>query len=132
MTMARVADGTLQRIAKNTDEVDIETRLDAKSPVHRTTIWIVPTDDGVFVRSFNGKRARWYREALANRKVTIRAGRRKVTARVEPASTTRLIREASDGYRDKYGGRWPDDTKPMLRRSVLPTTLRLREITSGK
>jgi hypothetical protein len=29
----------LRKLAKN-DEVEIETRRDSKSPVHRTTIWI--------------------------------------------------------------------------------------------
>lgn len=129
--MARTADDTLKRIAKS-DEIEIETRQDARSPVHRTTIWIVPTDGGVFIRSANGKRGRWYQRALANRQVTIRVGRRKVAARVQPERNTRVIREVNDAYWEKYGSRWPDDTKPMLRRSVLPTTLRVRQSTSGK
>src|SRR6266550_3869241 len=93
------------------DEVDIETRRDKTSPVHRTTIWIVPVKTGVYIRSFKGKKGRWYQEALTNPRVTIRVGRRKV--------------EVSAGYREKYGERWPDETAPMLRRSVLPTTLRV-------
>ena len=107
------------------DEVDIETRRDGKSPVHRTTIWIVPLQAGVYVRSYKGKKGRWYQEALANPRVTIRVGRRKVEARAEPEKNPTIIRAVSAGYREKYGERWPDETAPMLRRSVLPTTLRL-------
>lgn len=117
----------LEKIAQS-DEVQIETRQDTKSPVHRVTIWIVPTKDGVFVRSYKGKRGRWYQEALANPSVTVRAGRRKVLARAEPARSAGIIREVSAAYRDKYGSRWPDDTKPMLKRSVLTTTLHLRPL----
>src|SRR5437762_7939073 len=107
------------------DEVQIETRRDTKSPLHRTTIWIVPTKSGVYVRSFKGKKGRWYQEALANPRVTVRVGRRKVEARDEPEKKPSVIREVSAGYREKYGERWPDETAPMLRRSVLPTTLRV-------
>ena len=126
--MARTADDTLLRIAKNNDEIEIETRRDAKSPVHRTTIWIVPTTQGAAVRSYKGKRGRWWQEATANKNVTIRVGRRKLQARAEPVRSAGGIREVSAAYREKYAGRWPDETKPMLRSSVLPTTLRLKEV----
>ena len=118
-------DDLLWKLAES-DEVQIETRRDTKSPLHRTTIWIVPTKSGVYVRSFKGKKGRWYQEALANPQVTIRVGRRKVAARAEPEKSSSVIREVSAAYREKYGERWPDETAPMLRRSVLPTTLRLR------
>ena len=62
---------------------------------------------------------------MANPHVTIRVGRRKLAARVEPEKNPSVIREVNAGYREKYGERWPDDTKPMLRRSILPTTLRV-------
>lgn len=117
-------DALLWKLAES-DEIQIETQRDAKSPMHRTTIWIVPTEDGVYVRSVNGRKGRWYQEALANPLVTIRVGRRKLTARAEPELKASILREVSAAYREKYGERWPDDTKPMYRRSVLSTTLRL-------
>src|SRR5947207_7014468 len=117
-------DDLLWKLAER-DAVQIETRRDTKSPVHRTTIWIVPTKSGVYVRSFKGKKGRWYQESLANPRVTVRVGRRKVEARAEPEKKPSVIREVSAGYREKYGERWPDETAPMLRRSVLPTTLRV-------
>ena len=127
--MATKTKGLLWKVAES-DEVDIETRRDAKSPLHRTTIWIVPTTDGVYVRSFKGKKGRWYQEALANPVVAIRVGRRKVPSRAEPEKNPAVNREVSAAYREKYGERWPDETKPMLAPTVASTTLRLREISS--
>jgi hypothetical protein len=122
--VAKAAEDLLWKIAES-DEVEIETRRDARSPLHRVTIWIVPTEDGVYIRSYKGKRGRWYQEALANPLVTVRLGRRKVAARAEPEHNPLLIRAVNAAYRKKYGERWPDETKDMLRRSLLPTTLRL-------
>jgi hypothetical protein len=125
--MAKKADDLLWKLAES-DEVDIETRRDAKSPLHRTTIWIVPTEAGVYIRSYTGKKGRWYQEALANPLVTIRVGRRKVTARVELERNPVVIRAVNAAYRKKYGERWPDETQEMLRRSVIPHTLRLTPV----
>lgn len=125
--MAKANEDLLWKLAES-DEIDIETRRDAKSPLHRTTVWVVPTKDGVYVRSVKAKKGRWYQEAIANPKVTIRVGRRKLAARAELERSPAVIREVSAAYRGKYGERWPDDTEPMLRRSVLPTTLRLTPV----
>jgi len=55
--MAKATGDLVWKVVES-DEVDIETRRDAKSPAHRTTIWIVATEDGVYIRSFKGKRLR--------------------------------------------------------------------------
>jgi len=125
--MAKKSEDLLWKLAES-DEVEIETRHDAKSPLHRVIIWIVPTAYGVYIRSYKGKKGRWYQEALANPRVTIGVGRRKVTARAEPEHNPLVIRAVNAAYREKYGERWPDETKEMLRRSVLPTTLRLAPV----
>src|ERR1700686_539280 len=125
--MAKTSDDLLWKLAES-DEVQIDTRRDAKSPLHRTTIWIVPTEDGVYIRSYKGRKGRWYQEALANPLVTIRVGRRKVTARVEPEHNPLVIRAVNAAYRKKYGERWPDETQDMLKRSILSTTLRLTPV----
>jgi hypothetical protein len=39
--MTATSPDLLRKLAES-DEVDIETRRDATSPLHRTTIWIVP------------------------------------------------------------------------------------------
>jgi hypothetical protein len=121
---AKRGEDLLWKIAES-DEVEIETRRDSKSPLHRVTIWIVPTEEGVYVRSYKGKRGRWYQEALANPQVSIRLGRRQVRARAELEHNPLLIRAVNVAYRKKYGERWPDETQAMLKRSVLPTTLRV-------
>ncbi len=125
--MAKTSEDLLWKLAE-TDEVQIETRRDAKSPLHRTTIWIVPTEDGVYIRSYKGRKGRWYQEALTNPLVTIRVGRPKVTARAEPEHNPPVIRAVNGAYRKKYGERWPDETQDMLKRSILPTTLRLTAV----
>src|ERR1700687_1796463 len=125
--MAKKTEDLLWKLAES-DEVDIETRRDPKSPSHRVTIWIVPTEDGVYVRSYKGKKGRWYQEALANPMVTVRLGGRRVTARAEPEKNPLVIRAVNAAYRKKYGERWPDDTTAMLKRSLLPTTLRLTPV----
>ena len=124
---AKRAEDLLWKIAES-DEVEIETRRDSKSPLHRVVIWIVPTEEGVYVRSYKGKRGRWYQEVLANPQVSIRLGRRQVKARAESEHNPLLIRAVNVAYRKKYGERWPDDTQAMLKRSLLPTTLRLTPI----
>jgi hypothetical protein len=125
--VASKSEDLLWKLAES-DEVQIETRRDAKSPLHRTTIWVVPTEYGVYVRSYKGRKGRWYQEALANPLVTIRVGRRKATARVEPEHNPLVIRAVNAAYRKKYGERWPDETTDMLKRSILPTTLRLTPV----
>ncbi|MDQ6712077.1 MAG: DUF2255 family protein [Candidatus Dormibacteraeota bacterium] len=121
------AEDLLWKIAES-DEVEIETRRDAKSPVHRVTIWIVPTEYGVYIRSYKGKKGRWYQEALATPIVTLRVGPRKLTARAEPEHNPQVVRAVNAAYRKKYDERWPDETDEMLKRSVVPTTLRLTMI----
>src|SRR3981081_4320236 len=98
--MAKKTEDLLWKLAES-DEGDIEARRDAKSPLHRVTIWIVPTEDGVYVRSYKGKKGRWYQEALANPLVTVGVGRRRATARVEPEHNPLVIRAVNAGYRKK-------------------------------
>ena len=113
----------LRKLAES-EEIEIETRRDAKSPLHRTTIWIVPTEKGVYIRSGSLK-GRWYQEALANRNVTIRVGRRRVAARVQPDNDSSVVRAVNAAYRTKYGEAWPDSARSVVRVSRLHTTLRL-------
>src|ERR1700736_4628213 len=98
------AEELLRKLAES-EEIEIETRHDPKSPLHRTTIWIVPTAKGVYIRS-GSRTGRWYQEALANRSVTIRVGRRKVAARVQLAGSGSVIRAVNAAYAEKYGQRW--------------------------
>jgi hypothetical protein len=120
---AKADEGLLWKLAQ-AEEIEIETRHDPKSPRHRTTIWIVSTEKGVFVRS-GSRTGRWYREALAYRTVVIRAGRRKATARVQRANSRAVIRAVNAAYREKYRELWPDSVRGVVRSARLNTTLRL-------
>ena len=117
----RFAPGELSVLAE-TEEIEIETALPG-GPAHRTIIWVVVDGDDAFVRSYKGATARWYREAVANAQVTIRAPglvlHAPAVAAIDPAS----IQRTSDALARKYAGR--DGTEPMLRPEVLDTTLRL-------
>ena len=121
--MANGGEDLLRKLALS-EEIEIETRHDLESPLHRTTIWIVPTEKGVYIRS-GSKKGRWYREALATRRVAIRVGRRRVDARVQVVRSPSVIRTVNAAYREKYGERWPDSTRAVVRSSRLNTTLRL-------
>jgi hypothetical protein len=121
--MVATSTDLLRKLAES-EEIEIETRRDSKSPLHRTPIWIVPTEKGVYVRSVYVK-GRWYQEALANRNVTIRAGGRKVAARVQRVSDSSVIRAINAAARVKYGERWPKDANSFVRLSRQNTTLRL-------
>jgi hypothetical protein len=121
--MVKAAEDLLWKLAQS-EEVEIETRRELKAQHHRTTIWIVPTKKGVYVRS-GSKTGRWYREALAYRRVSIRVGRRKVVARVQAVRSPSVIRAVNAAYREKYAELWPDSARAVVRSSRLGTTLRL-------
>jgi hypothetical protein len=52
--MANVGEDLLRKLALS-DEIEIETRQALESRLHRTTIWIVPTENGVYIRSGSKK-----------------------------------------------------------------------------
>ncbi len=58
----------------------------------------MPTESGFYLRSVYAK-GRWYPEALANRNVTIRVGRRKVAARAQRVNDSSVIRVVNAAIR---------------------------------
>jgi hypothetical protein len=108
---------------RQTLEVQIETP--GRRSGRRTTIWVVTTDEGAFIRSFRGPHGLWYREALARGEVVIHAGRGQIQVRLIPERNSRTVREVTLAYRRKYGKRWPQETAAMLKPNVARTTLRL-------
>ena len=111
---------TLTLLAR-TPEVDIETRCD-KGAAHRVPIWVVVDGEDVFVRTYRGKRSRWYRELVARGGALV-AGSKRIRVQAIPATDSASVRRTSDGYRAKY--RKGGSLDAMLRRAVLDTTLRL-------
>jgi hypothetical protein len=101
-------------------------RLETRAPdgtVHLTPIWAVVHDDRVFVRSWRGAGARWYREALANPAVAIHVRKHRIAATAIPASDPDSVERASEALLEKYAG--DPATSSMVREEILPTTLRL-------
>jgi hypothetical protein len=104
-------------------EIEIETRADRDAPAHRTIVWVVTDAADVFVRSVNGARARWYREATTRPEVTVHAAGRRIAARVVPAADEPSIARTSAALERKYAG--DPDLPSMLVPEILETTLRL-------
>ncbi len=121
--MERFTADTLD-VLRRTAEVEIETRMAAGEPVHRTVIWVVVDEaHRVLVRSYLGAQARWYREALAQKAASILVGDRRVDVRIEPAADDARVEACSRALNEKYPGR--RSTEAMLRPEILDTTLEL-------
>ena len=105
--------------------VRIETQR-PHGPVHLTTIWVVVDGEQVFVRSWHGVAARWYREALANPAVAIHVGKHRIPATAVHATDPDSVERASAGLLRKYAG--DPATASMVRDEILGTTLRLEPV----
>lgn len=113
------------------DELDLVdrnrlVRIETSSPggpIHRTTIWAVVDRDAVFVRSWKGAGARWYREARANPEIALHVGKRRMPARAISAVDPESITRTSAGLERKYAG--DPATRSMVVPEILDTTLRI-------
>lgn len=105
-----------------TDEIEIETTR-ADGSRRRTIIWVMTDGPDVYVRSVRGEAGRWYQEALADPRVIVHAPGRAIAVRAAPATDDDAIARCSAAITRKYAGR--SGYRPMLRRQVLATTLRL-------
>ncbi len=105
-----------------TREVEIETQP-PDGPVHRTVIWAIVDDDQVFVRSWKGESARWYREIQANPAVALHVEGQRFTASAIPATDPDSVQRTSDGFMRKYAG--DPGAEAMCAEDILDTTLRL-------
>ena len=101
-----------------TEEVDIETS-GADGAIHRTTIWAIVDDGEVFIRSYRGPQARWYREALAEPSVALHVDGQRLPVRAVPAADADSIERTSAGILRKYAA------DPAARAMVVPELLDL-------
>ena len=106
----------------DTEEIEIETAQPGEAS-HRTIIWIMVDGEDAFVRSVNGSRARWYREAAANPAVTIHAGDKAFKARLIAAPDPESIARVNDALKRKYTG--IVGLPEMLVPDIFDTTLRV-------
>ena len=107
-------------------EIRIETSAGPGADVHRTIIWVVVDRDDVFIRSWRGPTARWYREAIANPNVAIHVGKRRLPARAVPARDADSVARTSKALEAKYAG--DPATPSMVREDILETTIRLEPV----
>jgi hypothetical protein len=114
-------DAALMRDART---VEIETSASPGAQVHRAIIWIVVDEDGsAYVRSWLGRRGRWYRELVANPDGAILVGGRRIPVRARAADAAGIetcSRLLSSKHRTSRGS-----LASMLRDDVLDTTLKL-------
>ena len=108
-----------------TGEVEIET-VAADGIAHRAIIWAIVGDGEVFIRSYVGPTAKWYRRALAHPSVALIVDGQRLPAEALQAADSVSIERASAGFLRKY----PDSpaTPRMNRPEVLDLTLRLERV----
>ena len=105
-----------------TQEIEIETSA-ADGATHRTIIWVVVDGDAVFIRSYRGAHARWYREALGVPSVALHVDGQRLPATAVLAADLDSIERTSDGILQKYSG--DPAAAAMVRPELLDLTLRL-------
>ena len=123
--MSTSFDAETLSLLDETEEVYIETRSDADSPEHRTIIWVVVVEGGVFVRSVRGPKGRWYREISSNPEGALHVAKERIPVRATPATDDSTVDAVSEAIRNKYQEAWPGPTAAMIRPDVLSTTLKL-------
>jgi hypothetical protein len=109
-------------LLRSEEEIEIETSSDTGA-AHRAIIWVVvDKQDRVFIRSYRGPGARWFREVVARPDCRIHLRGRALDARADPATDPDRVAACSEGLRTKYDGH---SATPSMRRSYLETTLEL-------
>ena len=111
----------LDRIDR-TREVRIETSMPG-GPTNIVIIWGVVDGGEVFIRSWKGATARWYREAKANPDVALHVGSRRLAATAVTATDPDSVARTSAGFERKYAG--DPATADMVSADILDTTFRL-------
>ena len=108
------------------NSVRIETRRGPRGPVHKTPIWVVVDGQDVYVRSWRGRTARWYREIRAHPDSALLKSDVRIPVRAVKVRSPRTIARASRGYLKKYAK--SPYAREMVRREILSTTLRLEAV----
>ena len=106
--------------------VRLETSAVPGSPTHSAIVWVVVDQAGrVLVRSWRGKRGRWYRELRTNPSGALLVAGQRVPFTAELADDPERIAACSHGLREKYATA-RGSLAEMLLAEVLPTTLELK------
>ncbi len=107
-------------------EVRIEPAAQDRERPAKPIIWVVVANDGdIFVRSYLGARGKWYQRLRRDPRATLHLGRTRLSVRARAVTGAARNKRVDEAYLRKYGKRWPDETKAMLKPNVRRTTLRL-------
>src|SRR5205085_12553390 len=90
-------------------EVRVETEADGRRS--SVIIWVVVTQDGVYVRSYRGSKGVWYQRLRQDGTGALRVGRRRAPARAAPHPDPARNRRRDQAYLPTYGGRRPEGTE---------------------
>ena len=103
-----------------------EVRIHAPAAKRGVVIWIVSVGAELFVRSFLGPDAAWYKSVLAKGEATLEYNRHKLPVRATAVTDRATIDAVSQAYLAKYA---PSPYAPkMVRDEILHTTLRLQPV----
>ena len=89
----------IRNLLKRSAEVRIETDAGAGRPKRRTVIWVVINKEGVFVRSYRGRRGRWYKAVLRNPSAALIIGKRWLPVWAWPETERGVWRRVTRGFR---------------------------------
>ena len=117
--MAKFEADTLSDL-RDRKEVRIRTE---KHPDSAVVIWLVVTDDEVFVRSFRGTKGRWYRDLATGGPATLEFAGRRLGVQAIPANDPLAVARATNEILRKY--QHSSHAQEMVRAEILPTTMRL-------
>ena len=113
----------LDRI-RTAQELELTTFRSDGTPRKAVTIWVVRSGDELFIRSWRGQDAAWFRHAQARPQGHIQSGG--IERDVELVRADQHLDEQIDvAYRAKYTPVAPGYVDPMLSPQARATTLRL-------
>jgi hypothetical protein len=105
-------------------EVELTTFRSDGMPRKPVTIWVVRNGDDLFIRSWRGERAAWFRSAQARHQGHIQAGG--IDRDVLFVDATQELNDHIDAaYRTKYTPVAPSYVEPMVSPQARATTLKL-------
>jgi hypothetical protein len=101
------------------------------APGRAATIWVVRVGNDLYIRSYRGPVARWYRRALRGRRGTIRISTLELRVRFDNAEAD-VQPQINEAYRTKYAAHSSDYLRRMVGPAAVATTLRLQPIGSPR
>ena len=106
------------------DELELTTFRSDGTPRKPVTIWVVRNGDGLFIRSWRGRDAAWFRNAQARQSGHIHA--RGIDTDVEFVNADQTMNDTIDtAYRAKYTPTAKSYVEPMVSAQARSTTLQI-------